>query len=108
MAPGRGVQRHTPALRHRGEYPAPRGSTAWAVEHGSLFIFGGEVAPTPPDCVYAEVEAYDPATDRWESYAPMPTPRHAPAVGDKTYVISGNTRTGGGSASPVNEVFEPE
>ena len=26
--------------------------------------------------VYGQNEAYDPQTDRWESYAPMPTPRH--------------------------------
>ncbi len=31
----------------------------------------------------------------------------AEVVGDTIDVVSGNTRTGGGSASPVNEVFEP-
>jgi hypothetical protein len=36
----------------------------YAVLHGRLFIFGGEVAPVPPNFVYPEVEAYDPATDR--------------------------------------------
>jgi hypothetical protein len=61
--------------------------------------------------VYPEVEAYDAAAERWESYTPMPPPRQAPAaaaVADKIYVISSKLRTGGGSASPINEVFEPE
>jgi hypothetical protein len=31
----------------------------------------------------------------------------AAAVGDKIYVIPGNARTGGGSASSVSEAFEP-
>jgi hypothetical protein len=75
------------------------------------FLVGGPYHGWPPNFVYPEVEAYDPATDQWESYTSMPPPRQAPAVaavGGKIYVISGNTRTGGGSASPINEVFEPE
>jgi N-acetylneuraminic acid mutarotase len=90
--------------------PTARSGLGYGVWNGRLFVFGGEVSPRGPTHVFAEVEAYDPAADRWETYAPMPTARHAPAVavvGDRIYVVSGNTRVGGGSASPVNEIFEP-
>jgi len=91
--------------------PTARSGLGYAVLGERLYVFGGEIARSlPPNLVYPAVESYDPAANRWETYAPMPTPRHAPAaaaIGGKIYVVSGNTRTGGGSASPVNEVFEP-
>jgi hypothetical protein len=68
------------------------------------FLVGGPYYGWPPYFVYPEVEAYGAATDRWESYTPMPPPRHAPAVvavADEIDVISGNLRTSGGSAGSV-------
>ena len=48
---------------------------------GKVFVMGGEGWQR----VHGQNEAWDPATDRWEQYAPMLTPRHgmgAVVVGD--------------------------
>ena len=58
--------------------------------------------------VYGQNESYDPATDRWESHAPMLTPRHgmgAVVVGDAVYVAGGGPQMGGGVKSAINEAF---
>jgi hypothetical protein len=60
------------------------------------------------DRVYGQNEAYDVATDTWESYAPMLTPRHglgAVAIGDAIYVAGGGPVMGGGIQSAINETF---
>lgn len=49
------------------------------------------------------MESYDPASDRWQSHAPMPTPRHAVGavtIGDWIYVAGG-----GAVQSAVHEAF---
>jgi hypothetical protein len=48
--------------------------------------------------VFGTHEAYDPALDGWESYAPMRTPRHgtgAVAIGDFIHVAGGGPIVGG-------------
>ena len=58
--------------------------------------------------VFGQNEAYDPAGDSWEQYAPMLTPRHglgAAVVGDAIYVAGGGPVMGGGVQSAVNESF---
>ena len=58
---------------------------------------------------YPENEEYDPATDRWASRAPMPTPRHGlavVAVRGRIYALDGGPRPGGAYSS-VNEVYVP-
>jgi hypothetical protein len=73
--------------------------------YGRIFVLGGEA----PSGTFEQVEAYDPATDTWRTFSPMPTARHglgAAAVGDRIFVISGGPRPGG-SYSPTNEVFRP-
>jgi hypothetical protein len=62
------------------------------------------------DRVYGQNEAYDPATDRWEAYAPMPTPRHglgAAVVGGAIHVAGGGPIVGGSVQSAVHEAFTP-
>jgi hypothetical protein len=90
-------------------------ATAPTAAHGSLrtrrralshkiFVMGGEGY----ERVYGQIEAYDPSTDQWEPYAPMPTPRHglgAVAIGDFIYVAGGGPMMGGGVQSAVNEAF---
>ena len=69
-----------------------------------IFIMGGEGASR----VFGQNEAYDPARDSWEQYAPMLTPRHglgAAVVGDAIYVAGGGVVMGGGIQSAVNESF---
>ncbi len=83
--------------------PTPRGA-GWAAEvNGKIYVMGGAQAnvrgnptapftPGTPQLVLGTVEEYDPATDRWQSRAPMPTPRNhllAAAVDGKIYAIGG-------------------
>jgi hypothetical protein len=49
--------------------------------------------------VFGQNEAYDPIADRWESLAPMITPRHglgAAVLGDAIHVAGGGPIMGGG------------
>jgi N-acetylneuraminic acid mutarotase len=72
---------------------------------GKVFIFGGE----SNRAMHSEVESYDPATNRWQHWAPMPTARHglaAAVIGNSIYVICGGPKPGA-SFSSVNEVFTP-
>ena len=85
--------------------PSPRSGTAAAALGGKIFVFGGEA----PSGTFNQTESYDPGTDSWSAWKPMPTGRHglgAAVVGQKIYVISGGP-TPGGSYSSANEVFTP-
>ncbi len=68
-----------------------------AVHGGRLYVFGGGGGDFKS---LASVESYDPATDRWQSCAPMPGPRSgiaATTVGDRIYVMGGGFRREDGS-----------
>jgi hypothetical protein len=85
--------------------PTARSGIAAAVLAGKIFVVGGEA----PSGTFSQVEAYDPPSNRWNTFAPLPTPRHglgAVAVGGRLYVIAGGP-TPGGSASAENEIFVP-
>ena len=69
-----------------------------------IFVMGGEGT----NRVYGQNEAYDPAKDSWEAYAPMLTPRHgmgAVVIDDAVYVAGGGPQMGGGVKSAINEAF---
>jgi hypothetical protein len=73
--------------------------------NGRIFVFGGE-APTG---TFADNEAFEPTTNSWSAFAPMPTARHgmgAIAFNSLIYVLAGG-QTSGGSGSTLNEVFKP-
>jgi len=58
--------------------------------------------------VFGQNEAYDPGTDTWQSYAPMPTPRHgmaAAVLADGIHVAGGGPMNGGAYQSSVHELF---
>jgi hypothetical protein len=58
--------------------------------------------------VFGQNEGYSPVTDKWQSYAPMPTPRHglgASGVGDFIHVAGGGPIMGGQIQSAVHEAF---
>ena len=71
---------------------------------GRLFAIGGRKGSVNLDAV----EAYDPATNSWETLAPMPTARGGMAIG----TIDGSIHTAGGedlqalSTYPQHEVFD--
>jgi N-acetylneuraminic acid mutarotase len=84
--------------RERAPLPTGRSGHATAVLDGRLYVFGGEGNSDNPRGVFAEVEAYEPATDSWVLVDTMPTPRHgfsAVTVGNRIYLPGGSTRQGG-------------
>jgi N-acetylneuraminic acid mutarotase len=88
----------------RKPLPTARSGHGAVLYRGKIFVMGGEGSSR----VFGQNEAYDPAGDSWEQYAPMLTPRHglgAAAVGDAIYVAGGGVVMGGGIQSAVNESF---
>jgi hypothetical protein len=79
---------------------------------GVVYAMGGFVEQNRiavPDC-YAYVVADDRwhATDSWQAWAPMLTPRHgmgAAVVADAIHVAGGGPMNGGVFQSSVHEVF---
>ena len=85
--------------------PTARSGIAASVLGARIVVVGGEA----PAGTFAEVEAYDPQTNRWSALSPMPTPRHglgAATIGDRLYVIAGGPKPGA-SASSVVESLAP-
>jgi N-acetylneuraminic acid mutarotase len=85
--------------------PTPRSGVASAVLGTELYVFGGESGSK----VFAEVEAYDLAANRWRRLARMPTARHgfgAVSFEGRIFTITGSPRPGGGG-SRIVEVFKP-
>jgi hypothetical protein len=65
-----------------------------------VFLFGGEGAAGNMG-VFTEIEAYDGASDTWESFPPMLLPRHgfgAAVLDGRIYLAGGATRQGGGAS----------
>lgn len=77
--------------------PTARNSAAAAVIEGRLFVVGGRQALKQADgslrqVNLAQLEVYDPATDRWTTRAPMPLAQGglaAAAHGGRLYVFGG-------------------
>ncbi|MBX6740488.1 MAG: kelch repeat-containing protein [Acetobacteraceae bacterium] len=97
----------------RAPLPTPRSGHGLVVYRGRLFAMGGEAGLIDrgrivQGTVFGQMESYDPASDTWQSHAPMPTPRHAVAavaIGDWIYVAGGGAVTGGAVQSSVHEAF---
>jgi N-acetylneuraminic acid mutarotase len=76
---------------------------------GKLYVFGGEGYDDDPSGVFPHAEAYDLATDSWETLAPMPVPRHgmgAAAVGGTIYIPGGADVIGFGAVA-THEAYTP-
>jgi hypothetical protein len=66
-------------------------------------VLGGEASHT-----LEENEAYDPSTDTWLTFAPLPTPRHGlgvVAIGEAIYVVGGGPQPGD-FRSNIVEIFQ--
>ena len=87
----------------RNPLPTARSGHGAVLYRDQIFIMGGEGS----NRVYGQNED-DPKADRWQSYAPMTTPRHglgAVAIGDFIHVAGGGPIMGGGVQSAVHEAF---
>ena len=74
--------------------PTPRSGHGGVACRGPLFCMGGEGTRR----VFGQNEAYDPRTDSWRAFSPMPTPRHGmgtAVVGDAIRVAGGGPMNGG-------------
>lgn len=97
----------------RAPLPTTRSGHGLVVYRNRLFAMGGEAGivrngQITQAKVFGQMESYDPATDTWQSHAPMLTPRHAvgaAAIGDWIYVAGGGAVTGGAVQSAVHEAF---
>lgn len=100
--------------------PTARGASGWTVLDGRIHVLGGN-APGPeaiadqPGARIGEDrsvnvhEAYDPATDSWESLAPMPTPRNhlgAAAHNGRIHAVLG--RLEGDFTLTTHEIYDAE
>lgn len=97
----------------RAALPTARSGHGLVIYRDRLFAMGGESGIQKDGVltqqkVYGQMESYDPATDSWQSHAPMITPRHAvgaAAIGDWIYVAGGGAVTGGAVQSAIHEAF---
>lgn len=91
----------------RKKMPTARSGLCCVYVGGKILAFGGEA----PGLVYEVNEAYDPATDQWETVAPMPVPRHglhgatAAVIGDTVYVPGGAPVVGGSVQGAYHDAF---
>ncbi|MGM4990799.1 Kelch repeat-containing protein [Tardiphaga sp. 841_E9_N1_2] len=97
----------------RAALPTTRSGHGLVVYRDRLFAMGGESGVVQngqltQGKVYGQMESYDPASDTWQSHAPMLTPRHAvgaTVIGDWIYVAGGGAVLGGAVQSAVHEAF---
>lgn len=88
---------------------AARSHFAAAVHGGRIYVIGGGGADFKS---LASVEAYHPATDRWEACAPMPGPRSgiaAAVLDDRIHVMGGGFRKDDGTFDfkSLVEAYDP-
>ncbi|MDX1616832.1 MAG: kelch repeat-containing protein, partial [Candidatus Promineifilaceae bacterium] len=103
----------TGAWERGPDMPTARGGITAAALDGRLHVAGGEDFNRSPSCTFDQHEVFDPATDRWDSYPDLPTPRHglsgAVSAG-RWYVIGGGTKAAAltvVSTSDAVEVYQP-
>lgn len=93
----------------RAGMPTARAGMGCGIIDGVLYATGGEGNPAVPSGVFANVEAYDLASNKWAVYAPMPNPKHG--VGGATwggalYLCGGADQEGFGAIA-TTDVFRP-
>jgi len=92
-----------------GPMATPRGGMAVAVLAHRIFLFGGEGNAADLQGMFADVDVYDPAADRWRHLGAMPVPRHgtgAAVVGGRIHLPTGAPVIGYGT-TPHHDAFIP-
>lgn len=94
------------------ELPSPRGGVAGVVANGCLFVIGGEGNYADPRGISVENEAFDPRSQTWISFAPMPTPTHglvgSAFINGGIHLPGGSVTIGGGTGSVIHWVYRPQ
>jgi N-acetylneuraminic acid mutarotase len=93
----------------RAAMPTGRGGMGCGVIADRLYTTGGEGNPAVPSGVFASVESYSLATDRWTEHAPMPTPKHGVggAVWDGALYLCGGADREAFGAIATTDIFRP-
>jgi N-acetylneuraminic acid mutarotase len=94
----------------RAPMPTPREHLGVGVAGGMLVAVGGREGSHEEPGILEATERYDPATDRWDTGTPMPTPRAGLGVasdGDAIYVVGGERFLGTPETIGAVERYSP-
>src|SRR5215211_4589428 len=96
------VEEYDPATNAWGgpkaKMPTPRSAGGSGVYNGRIVVAGGEYQDSRMLAAFKVVEAYDVATNSWQTLPPMQFPRHglaAGVVGSRLHVASGDVQSAG-------------
>jgi N-acetylneuraminic acid mutarotase len=96
----------------RARMPTARSAIGAGVYNNQILVPGGEGQDQRLLAAFREVEAYDPAVNRWQILPSMPHPRHGLAVGvigNRLYTVSGDGQSAASgiehSAVAFNEIL---
>ncbi|MBD9370220.1 kelch repeat-containing protein [Xanthomonas sp. XNM01] len=88
--------------------PTARAGSATVAHGGRIVVIGGESGSQ--QLAHAEVEAYDPASGRWTTLAPLPVGRHgtqATLLDGAIHIAAGSGNRGGGPELDDHLVYAP-
>ena len=109
------VEEYDPATNLWGtvkeRMPQVRSGGGWATCNGKIYVGGGEWITREFYAALRALDAYDPATNTWETLTPLPGAVHGNAmgcIGNKLHTVSGKMRAGGGPdpATAEHDVLE--
>ena len=78
--------------------PTARSGVAFGVYGGKIYVAGGEWQDTVMQATFRAFEAYDPATNTWQTLPSMALARHGVAsavAGNRFYAMSGDVQSSG-------------
>ena len=81
----------------RAHMPRPRSGTGFGVYKGKIYVAGGEFLDNEIVGTYRDLDAYDPAANKWTSFPPMPVARHGlvgGVLGNRFHAVSGHIQSG--------------
>jgi len=78
--------------------PTARSAMGVGVYGGRIYVAGGEYQDPHLMATFRAVEAYDPATNSWETMPSMPVSRHglaAGVIGNRLHLVGGDVQSAG-------------
>ena len=91
--------------------PVPRGGINGVMANGCLHVFGGEGNQNDPSGMFSDYDVYNPVTNSWTQFPPMPIPVHGVTGGGflngLIYLPGGATGPGGSGRSDLLQVYRP-
>ena len=111
------VEEYDPATDSWGllkaRMPLARSGTAYGTFGGKIYVAGGEFLDNDIVGTFRDLDAYDPAANRWTSFPPLPLARHGTVGGiitNRFHVVSGHLQSGAVFGTPMdsdaNDGFE--